>query len=520
MTHPGPISGAQNDDSRYRVLIDAITDYAIFMLDPTGRVTSWNAGARRFKGYEASEIIGEHFSRFYTEEDRAAGEHAKALRTATEEGRFEKEGWRVRKDGARFWAHVVIDPIRSDAGEVIGFAKITCDITERKRAQAALDEARQALFQTQKLQAIGRLTGGVAHDFNNLLMAVLGNLELLRKRLPPDPRTGALLQNAMQGARRGASLTQRMLTFARRQDLKLGGVDVAGLAEGMSDLLRNSVGPAIELALRFPPRLPPARTDPNQLEAALLNLALNARDAMAGGGWITIEGAAESIGPDSDLGLPPGDYVRLAMIDTGAGMDPDTLAHATEPFFTTKGVGRGTGLGLSMVHGLAEQSGGRLVLSSRPGRGTRAEIWLPRADSVRPQESPAKAADAAEPLGRVLIVLAVDDDDLVLENTAAMLEDLGHTAVVASSAREALETLEKNAVQVVLTDQVMPGMTGLQLAREIKARRPDLPVALATGYSESLPDADEEIPRLAKPYSQADLAHLLRRLSSALERPH
>ncbi|HRD29615.1 MAG TPA: PAS domain S-box protein, partial [Caulobacter sp.] len=352
---------------QFRLLVQGVTDYALYMLDLDGRVTNWNAGAERIKGYRPEEIIGQHFSRFYTPGDREAGEPARALRTAAAEGRFEKEGWRVRKDGTRFWAHVVIDPIRDDAGEPIGFAKITRDITERRDAQAALEEARQALFQSQKLEAIGQLTGGIAHDFNNLLMAVLSSLELLRKRLPDDPRAVALLDNAVQGAQRGASLTQRMLAFARKQDLRLEGVCVSDLVQGMAGLLERSAGPSIELTLDAPPGLGAAHTDPNQLETALLNLVVNARDAMPGGGRIRVEVNAARPEPDGQGDLPPGDYVRLVVADDGPGMDRVTLARATEPFFTTKGVGKGTGLGLSMVHGLAEQSGGRLVLRSAPG---------------------------------------------------------------------------------------------------------------------------------------------------------
>jgi PAS domain S-box-containing protein len=509
----------RESEQQFRMLVQGVTDYAIYRLDLHGRVVNWNAGAQRIKGYRPGEIIGEHFSRFYTDEDRRAGEPARALLAAVTEGRFENEAWRVRKDGTRFWAHVIIDLIRDETGEMVGFAKITRDITERREAQAALEETRQALFQTQKLHAIGRLTGGIAHDFNNLLMAVLGSLELLRKRLPADPKAEAMLDNAVQGARRGAALTQRMLAFARKQDLRLEPVDVGVVVDGISALLRGSLGPAVELATCFPGHLPPVLTDANQLESALLNLAVNARDAMGDGGRLVVEAAARSLGSHNDLDLPAGDYVSLAVVDTGAGMDDETLARATEPFFTTKGVGKGTGLGLSMVHGLAEQSGGRLRLISRPGQGTRAELWLPRASTtakLRPRPATV-AGGSADWAGPALVVLAVDDDDLVLENTAAMLEDLGHTALVASSARAALDILEATPVQVVITDQAMPGMTGLQLAQEIRTRRPDLPVALATGYAELPPGSHADIPRLAKPYTQADLAHLLRRLSAGVE---
>ena len=359
---------------QFRILVQGVTDYAIFMLDPSGQVSNWNPGAERIKGYAPAEVIGSHFSRFYTPEDRQAGAPERALAIAVAEGRYEQEGWRVRKDGSRFFAHVIIDPIRGDGGELIGFAKITRDVTERRAAQKALDDAREALLQSQKLEAIGQLTGGVAHDFNNLLMAVLGSLELVRKRLPHDPRITPLIDNAMQGAQRGAALTQRMLAFARKQDLKLDPVDVPALVRGMTGLLQRSLGPAMRIETHFPRGLGLVLTDPNQLENALLNLAVNARDAMPDGGAIRIQARPETLGAATEIGLPPGDYVRLTIYDTGHGMDGATLARATEPFFTTKGVGKGTGLGLSMVHGLAEQSGGRMTVRSQVGEGTTVEV--------------------------------------------------------------------------------------------------------------------------------------------------
>ncbi len=256
----------RRSEERFRMLVQSVTDYAIFMLDRDGRVTNWNAGAERIKGYRPDEIIGRHFSRFYTEADQAAGIPALALRTAIAEGRWESEGQRVRKDGSLFWAHVLIDPIRDEDGEVLGFAKVTRDITERKEAQRQLEQAREALFQSQKMDALGQLTGGIAHDFNNLLMAVLGSLELLRKRLPYDPAHSTLLENAIQGAQRGATLTQRMLAFARRQELKLEPVDVTALIRGMGGFLQRAIGPTYRLEVRFPPGLPLATTDPAQLE--------------------------------------------------------------------------------------------------------------------------------------------------------------------------------------------------------------------------------------------------------------
>jgi PAS domain S-box-containing protein len=494
-------------EEQFRLLVQSVTDYAIYMLDREGRVTNWNAGAQRIKGYKPEEIIGRHFSTFYTEEDRAAGLPQRGLATALREGRWEKEGVRVRKDGTRFWAHVIIDPIRNDSGEVIGFAKVTRDITERKEAQRQLDEAREALFQAQKMDAIGQLTGGVAHDFNNLLMAVLGSLELVRKRLPYDPRITPLLENAIQGAERGAGLTQRMLAFARKQELKLEPVDVPRLVRGMLAFLQRTIGPSVRIEMRFAPELPPAMTDANQLETALLNLAVNARDAMPGGGVITISAARETAGP-APGGMAAGDYVRLCVTDTGEGMDEETLARASEPFFTTKGVGKGTGLGLSMVHGLAAQSGGRLDLKSRKGEGATVELWLPIAAEAKASERRGAARPVrSAPAGRPLSILVVDDDSLVLMNTAALLEDLGHHVFQASSAREALTTLDDAPeLDLVITDQAMPQTSGLQLSEEIARLRPGLPVIIATGYAEMPPDANPKLPRLAKPFTQGELA--------------
>ncbi|HXV00400.1 MAG TPA: PAS domain S-box protein [Caulobacteraceae bacterium] len=490
-------------EEQFRLLVQGVTDYAIYMIDPAGRVTNWNAGAERIKGYRAEEIIGDNFSRFYTAEDRAAGAPEVALRTARCEGRFEKEGWRVRKDGTRFWAHVVIDPIRDDDGELIGFAKITQDITERKDAQEALEQTRLALFQSQKLDAIGQLTGGVAHDFNNLLMAIIGSLELARKRLPDDPRITPLLDNAMLGAERGAALTQRMLAFARKQALELRAVDVGALVIGLTGLIERSLGPSYRFETHLPRDLPPALADANQLETAIVNLALNARDAMPEGGVIVIEARREAAGPDR--AASPGGFVRIQVKDTGEGMDEATLARATEPFFTTKGIGKGTGLGLSMAHGIAEQSGGRLIIHSRPGEGTIVEIWLPQAREDKAPGAVSKVA-SADPTGQPLTVLAVDDDSLVLINAAFMLEDLGHRVLTAISASEALGILDRESVDLVVTDFAMPKVNGLQLVEKIAQKHPGLPVILATGFAELPAGVSAAAIRLSKPYLQSDLA--------------
>ncbi len=496
----------RQSEQQFRLLVQGVTDYAIYMLDPEGRVNSWNSGAERIKQYRADEIIGAHFSQFYTEKERQKGEPHLVLETARREGRVEKEGWRVRKDGTRFWAHVVIDPIRDDTGAIIGFAKITRDITERRDMQRALDQARETLFQSQKMDAIGQLTGGIAHDFNNLLMAILGSLELVGKRLPEDPRIAPLIDNAIQAAQRGTALTQRMLAFARRQDLDLEPVDVPTLVRGMTDLLQRSLGPSIPIETRFPLLLGPVHADANQLEMALLNLVLNARDAMPDGGAIVIAAREENMPAGSMDGLKPGRYVCLSVSDTGEGMDKATLARAMEPFFTTKGVGRGTGLGLSMVHGMTEQSGGRFVLKSRMNEGTTAELWLPLAKAAKvPREAERASKEAAAPT-RPLLVLAVDDDGLVLMNTTLMLEELGHTVLEAGSAKQALDILRREpTVDLVITDHAMPHMTGVQLAATIREERPDLPIILATGYAELPPGSETDLPKLAKPFRQRDL---------------
>jgi len=495
-------------EERFRLLVESVADYAIYMLDPTGIVSSWNLGAQRFKGYAADEIIGQHFSRFYTPEDRAIDFPAYALGTAEREGRFEAEGWRMRKDGTRFWAHVVIDAIRNDDGKLLGFAKITRDLTERREAQRQLEQAREAFFQAQKIEAVGQLTGGVAHDFNNLLMAVLGSLELLRRRVPDDARITRLLDNAEQAAQRGAALTQRMLAFARRQELSLAPVEIPELVRGMADLLQHSLGPTVAIETRFPLSISPVMADANQLELAILNLAMNARDAMPEGGPLCISAEDRTIGEGDVPGLAPGRYVCLAVRDEGEGMDETTLSRATEPFFTTKGVGKGTGLGLSMVHGLAEQSGGTLQIESEPANGTTMRVWLPVAtineEGARTFQREPEPETAPET--RSLHILAVDDDALVLLNTAAMLEELGHVVYPAGSGAEALQILATHPVDLMITDYVMPQMNGAQLADEVRETHPDLPILIASGFAEFSPGDHAQLPRIGKPFTQIELA--------------
>jgi len=378
------------------------------------------------------------------------------------------------------------------------------EIAGRERAQAAL-------LQAQKIDALGQLVGGVAHDFNNLLMAIIGNLDLLSKKLGEDARLHRLLNGAMEGARRGATLTQRLLAFARKQDLKAQATDVRSLVEDMLGLIGRSVGPMVRVELEAEGTLPAVDVDPNQLEMALLNLAVNARDAMVSGGVLTIGLSLQEIGHDNQIRLQPGRYVVLSVKDTGEGMDAETLAKAVEPFFSTKGVGKGTGLGLSMVFGLAEQSGGVLRLESVLSRGTTAALWLPIATkaALPSGDLPNVVAQAS----RRARILFVDDDLLIAGSTVALLEDLGHEVIEAHSAREALQLLEAGLdTDLLITDHAMPGMTGSELAFEVRRQRPRLPVLLATGFAELGGDKMVDIPRLGKPYTQAQLAAEIARL--------
>ena len=376
---------------------------------------------------------------------------------------------------------------------------------EREAALAQVHEMR-------KVESLGQLTGGVAHDFNNLLMAVLGNLELVRKFLPSDPKIRRLIDGAIQGAERGATLTKRMLAFARRQELKPETVDVPNLVDSMVEMLRRSLGPGIQIKTDFETDLPPTRVDPNQLELALLNLALNARDAMPLGGRLTISAHRERIGAGDVPGLQPGDYVCIAERDTGEGMDEVTLKRATEPFFTTKGAGRGTGLGLSMVDGLVAQSGGAMRITSQQGAGSTVELWLPVAEAEA-IERPRPVAPQRVQESRCCRVLVIDDDPIVLAGTAAMLEDLGHTATEVDSAEQGLKILQSDvSIDLVITDHAMPGMTGTELAKRIRRKWPELPVIIATGYAELPGELDPSVPRLSKPYRQQDLAAVVAQL--------
>jgi len=481
-------------EQRFRMLVQGVRDYAIYMLDPEGRVSNWNAGAEAIKGYRAGEIVGEHFSRFYTEEDRAAGVPESALATALREGKYENEAWRVRKDGTRFWANVLIDPIYDEEGELTGFAKITRDITEKKKAAEELEEARTALFQAQKLQALGELTGGIAHDFNNLITVIRGSAEMLRRSDLDPGKQQRYLDAIIETSDRASSLTSHLLAFGRRQALKPEVIDLNVRLDALAEVLGRMLGSRIQVKLDLAPGLRRVKADPAQLESALLNAAINARDAMHDGGTLTL----------STCNSRESDEVCVAVSDTGEGMEAEILARVFEPFFTTKSVGKGTGLGLSQIHGFAAQTGGRAEIESRPGKGTTVRLFLPGTDA-----SAGGSEDKREPARSVesKSVLLVEDNDLVRSFAEGLLADLGYEVASVSSAEAALDWLGSNNADLVFSDIVMPGTTGIELARRVREKHGDLPVLLATGYSEDvLKGAGKEFKVIAKPYGPADLA--------------
>jgi PAS domain S-box-containing protein len=473
------------------------------MLDPDGVITSWNIGGERIKGYAPEEILGQHFSRFYTETDRANGKPARALSIAREKGRYEEEGWRVRKDGTFFWASVVIDPIYED-GELVGFAKITRDITERRNAQIKLEEMQKQLAESQKFDALGQLTGGIAHDFNNLLMIISGSLHILKKSTADDPKLERAMSAIETATRRGAALTNQLLTFARRQSVNPQAIDFAERISSIREVLDAGVGSAVRLALDIAPDAWPVRADVSELETALLNLVINARDAMPDGGTVTIRAR------NTELKEQPlaGDFVAISIVDTGLGIPSDVLDKIFEPFFTTKPIGKGTGLGLSQVHGFAHQAGGTIKVASELGKGTTFTILLPRGTSQPLPET----TGAASFRGSGTVLLVEDNPDVALVSIG-LLEQLGYHVRRVADAEAALREIEKNGVDFVFSDIVMPGkMDGLSLAHHLRQVRPGLPILLATGYSDVAAGVRGDFPILRKPYEIHELSEAISKL--------
>jgi PAS domain S-box-containing protein len=498
----------RQSELQFRSLVAGVTDYALIMLDPEGIVSSWNAGAERIKGYAAAEIIGRHFSTFHTTADRYNGLPDRSLSIAAETGKFETEAWRVRKDGSQFWANVVIDAIRNDNGELIGFAKITRDITERRNAQEALERAQHQLVQAQKMEALGQLTGGVAHDFNNLLMIVSGQAQSLMRRVGGE-RNIRSLEAILTAAARGEALTRQLLTFSRRQPLAPRTIELGRTISSFREVLASSARDNIALCIDVPADTWPVAIDITEFELALVNLVVNARDAMPDGGSVTI--TAENVvlaGLETDAALT-GAFVALSVADTGAGIPADTVARVFEPFFTTKSQGKGTGLGLSQVYGFAHQSAGAVSLDSTVGAGTTVTLYLPRSHAapavVAASEPPAQA------LGRGETVLVVEDNPEVKAVTVALLEQLNYRTRTVDDVRAALDLIATGtAVDLVFTDVMLTGdLDGLALARMIAEQYPRIPVVLTSGYAKAL-TGRHELPILRKPYQMAALAQVIR----------
>jgi PAS domain S-box-containing protein len=509
-------------ERRFRLLVQGVTDYAIFMLDTEGRVANWNAGAARIKGYRADEIVGEHFSRFYTPEDLAIRLPWTAIERARKEGKFEGEGWRVRKDGTRFWASVVLDSIHDEDGKLIGFAKITRDLTERREAQIQLERSREALFQSQKMETVGQLTGGLAHDFNNLLTGIAGSLELIKTRTAQGrySELDRYIATAQGAASRAAALTHRLLAFARRQTLDPKPTDANKLVETMEELIRRTTGPGIVIETILAAELWPVFCDPNLLETAILNLCVNARDAMPDGGLLTIETANSSIDQagSRERNMAAGQYVTLCVTDTGVGMERSVLDRVFDPFFTTKPKGQGTGLGLSMVYGFATQSGGQIKLDSEPGRGTTARIYLPRhrgelgAEGEEPRREDPPRSEVGE------TVLIVDDEPSVRMLAAEVLEELGYRTMEARDSTSGLKVLDSDTrIDLLITDVGLPGvMNGRQMADAARIKRPHLKMVFITGYADNAAISNGHLEPdmyvLIKPFTMDSLARRIREI--------
>jgi PAS domain S-box-containing protein len=492
----------RESERAFQLLVQSVTDYAIYMLDPDGFVVSWNAGAARIKGHTRDEIVGHNFAEFFTAEDRARGVPTNALRIAKEQSRYESEGWRLRKDGTQFWAFAVIDAVHDEQGNLLGFAKITRDMSERREAQLALERAREQLAQSQKMEAIGQLTGGIAHDFNNLLMIVSGQAQLLRNRATEAKDIRAL--DAIEiAAKNGAGLTRQLLTFARRQRLNPVAVGLEERIGAFRDLLISSVGGSVQLVSEIGDDVWPVEVDAGELELALVNIAVNARDAMPNGGALRLTAKnAELNGSRVPL---RGEFVALSIADNGAGIAPENMTKIFEPFFTTKEVGKGTGLGLSQVYGFARQSGGDVQVESEIGKGTTVTLYLPRAhDAPCKIENETRTPAALRGEG---VVLMVEDNVQVGDVSAMMLEQLGYTILRADRPAKALELLQsRKDIVLVFSDIVMPGdMDGLTFSKAVSEKYPRMPLLLATGYSSAAERAGQTFPILRKPYEAQTL---------------
>lgn len=493
-------------EEQFRLLVQSVTDYAIYMLSPEGFITNWNAGAQRIKGFDESEVIGTHFSRFYAEQDRQLGLPAKALATAAQQGSYESEGWRTRKDGSRFWAHVIIDPIRNDRDELIGFAKVTRDVTERREAAATLEKTREALFHAQKIESLGRLTGGVAHDFNNLLSVISNGISVLRMSTQSPVDMKSTLDSMERAASRGAALTQQLLSFARQQPLKETKQDVNRIVGAFESVLRRAMKSSVNFTVNLKPGLPPVMIDATQFEAALLNLIVNSADAVGSIGNVILDTGLVELPERFIDNLEAGTYVRVSVSDSGGGIPANIIDRVIEPFFTTKPMGKGTGLGLSQVYGMMQQSKGGMKIESSPGNGTTISLFL------RAQEPDIINRASTHTSEKALVV---DDQPDVLDMASQLFRTLGYDVIAANNGEEAMRVLERNPdISLLFSDIVMPGMNGVDLARKVRSTLPQIKVILATGYAaqvlETLLQDPHEFDLVPKPYKISDIVRCLR----------
>ena len=507
-------------ERQFRNLIESVTDYAIFMLDQNGFVTTWNAGAERIKGYTNEEIIGQHFSIFYTEDDRRNGVPEQVLATVRRTGRIAMDGWRVRKSGDLFWASVIINEVHDEEGRAAGFAKVTRDLTERRTME-------EQLRQVQKMEAIGQLTGGIAHDFNNLLTVISGNIETVQRRMSrSDPGLYRFLDAASRAVERASTLTHRLLAYSRRQPLEPKSVELNRLIMGMSDLLGRTIGAHITIETVLAAGLWQVSADPNQVENAILNLAVNARDAMPDGGKLTLETANSYLDEAYariNAEVIPGQYAMLAVSDTGIGMTPDVVEKAFEPFFTTKALGEGTGLGLSQVYGFIKQSGGHIKIYSEVREGTTVRLYLPRLRERPPVVQEDAPVVQPPPLGGQETILVVEDNDEVRAYTTDILRELGYEVFEATEGDTALSLIASEPrIKLLFTDVGLPGpFNGRQIADEARKLRSDLKILFTTGYAQNAiihqGRLDPGVQLIVKPFNFAGLAAKIRQMFDEAE---
>lgn len=481
----------------FDILTEGVVEYAIFVLDPAGHIASWNGSAQKIMGYTTKEVVGKHFGIFFRPDERRTGEPNRALEQAIQRGKHEIEGWRVRKNGTPFFVTGLISSIHDDAGNILGFANVLRDATERRDAQEKLVEAREQLAMAQKMEAIGKLTGGIAHDFNNLLMIIGGNAQIFQRLL--DPKLPRAIEAIQTAAKRGESLTRQLLTFSRRQHLSPAVVDLNAAIKNMRTMIESSLRGNIVYKEELDEGVSAVKVDLAELELAMVNISVNARDAMPNGGMFTL--SVHNVTGEDEIGNEQleGRFVAIDCSDTGMGIPPNLLSKIFDPFFTTKEVGKGTGLGLSQVYGFAHQAGGTVKAQSKVGLGTTISVYLPCTDAqIANKEPSAKTSDHPQRPS----VLIVDDSAEVAEVTSSLFEQLGYATIYRDSAEEALSLLADGAkIDLVFSDIVMPGaIDGVGLAREIRSRYPNLPVVLTTGYSDAAQAAPSELRILRKPF--------------------